>query len=258
MLIAASAGLAAMFVSSPIGTLGKYGYPQAWKGGPLLLGTAFLSINGFFLLIQRRFSLAALLLAGFVSGALTAGGHAYVMSIRDRTTFEDYVPIQPGKAPDLIALVRKTVTPEYLKAVADDAYTKGWLPRGFDFDSVMMTYGLDPRNKNELIVTLTFEFSPYVNSDSSGAQLLVRSYSAFVHSVIASKLDPSPNNKVQVEQGYYFLISNLTNQQPVGSTAFTASAFVDEQRKKENAALKWLYEREPNLDVKEYLKPLLP
>src|SRR5262245_55391277 len=72
--------LAVDFAKNPGGTLPLM--PNAWRGGPQLMGAGFLAICGTFLLVQNRFSLAAFAVAALVSGAFATGAQAYVTSIR--------------------------------------------------------------------------------------------------------------------------------------------------------------------------------
>jgi hypothetical protein len=258
VLIAAGGALLTMFVKSPVGTLAAWGFPQAWKGGPLLLGASFTAIIGFFLLIQRRFSLAAFMVSGILSAALTSGALAYVRSIRETVTVDSELRLPEADIQKFIAASRTFVTPEYLSAIARDAFAKGWLPDGIDFDAVMVTFGADARNKFKVTVTLTFEFSPYVQTEVTGARVLVRQYSDMVHDCIAKKV--SGDQVVNYNEAGYLHDTLVDAQQKLilkKTAAANATEYNDVRVKAELDAARWLRDREPNADVRKVLEKML-
>jgi hypothetical protein len=254
-LIAAGGVLLAMFVKSPVGTLAAWGFPQAWKGGPLLLGASFCTIIGFFLLIQRRFSLAAFMVSGILSAALTSGALAYVRSIRETVSVDTDYKISEKNVQAFIGISRTAVTPEYLSAFAHDAFARGWLPSGIDFDAVTVAFGANASRKNDVLVTLRFEFSPYVHTEVTGARALVQQYSDFVHSRIARKFDMA-----YLRGGDWLLgmLSEAAQRQILKSNRSpNVNEFNNARTRAELEAVRWLRDRETNPEVRTEIEKIL-
>ena len=188
VLLAAGGACVYLFIQYPTGTLARFGFPKAWKGGPLVLGAAFCWINGCFLLFQRRFSLGAFVVSGVVAGALAAGALAYVSSIHERAVVVTQLAYSEGRLPGWERTVepfRKLATADNLNALIDDACRDGWLP-GTDFYTVAPMAGIDS-NHVVLELTLTFDYSPYVHPERTGARGLVEQYCIFVHNWITDR-----------------------------------------------------------------------
>ena len=97
VLLALGGVCAYLFTEHSGGTLARFGFPRAWAGAPILLGAAFCGITGGFLLVQRRFSLAALMVAGIVAAVVAAGAQAYILSIHSIAIEEKSVLFPPIK-----------------------------------------------------------------------------------------------------------------------------------------------------------------
>ncbi len=253
-----------LFTSEPTG--GIPGFPHAWRGAPLILGACFFGINGFYLLFQRKFSLAALLVAGIASSAVASAAQAYVRSIRDVVPMDSYVYLPEKERPDFIARAKELVTPDTLRRFADEQYEKGW-STGVDFESVYVTYGKAPQNKDQIAVTTNLEVCPFIYPLARDSRVSVQNYSNFLHLWIVAKLTNvkpdathavstfdwgSSRNSAELE--LVELVDSLVNSSRVliGSANYKISV-----RKARHNTLAWLRDREPNTEIKQFLSEAL-
>lgn len=173
-MVAAGAALLYFFVADPTGTLP--GFPQVWKGGPLLLGACFLGVYGALLLILKRFSLASMLLSIILSASLTGGVHAYVYSFRESETRKDSFYLPPKNLKALLERSRTSLTSTRVTAFVLDLYAAGHLKQAIDYDELEITYGADQENESEQLLILKFSWSPYVHPKRSQARMWAQSY----------------------------------------------------------------------------------
>ena len=271
MMLGVCAACMYQFVKTPTG--GIPGYPQAWRGGPLILGASFFGISGGFLLIQRRFSLAALIVAGLISATLTSAIHAYVRSIREVATLNSFVNVPPEKLTEFIARSRELTTPERVRQFADDENRKGWLRSGVDFETAWITYGAVPGHKDSVDVTINIEFCPYIHPIAGDARKDLLAYSIFLHSWIIGKQTGRRIRADEISMGVFFpppfsysapylsnhfenlldvLVDSTHVLNSIGNTNYYA---VRDQARHE--ALVWLAGREPDPELKKFFEDAL-
>jgi hypothetical protein len=258
------------FTQKPTG--GIPGFPQAWRGGPLLLGASFFGINGFYLILQKRFSLAALLVSGIVSAALTSVTHAYVRSIHETITSSTPVLFHGTKLPEFMAKSREMLPPEALRQFVEDARASGRLKSNLEFDRVFISFGSKKEDDEvKITVILNFEYCPYVHSIYDDSKLFAGYYSDFVHRFIKGMFTNSPLNPRSVADGKLPLANSL---EPEACPELYSLVYrlVESDRKillskkhfnwdvynrKKRDALVWLRDREPNFDIKRFLTDTL-
>lgn len=252
------------FVRKPTG--GIPGFPQAWRGGPLLLGASFFSINGFYLIVQKRFSLAALLVSGIVSAALTSGIHAYVRSIHETVTVRTTFALPSDKMTEFIAKSHAMLPPDALRQFVEDARASGRLQGNIGFDSVFFTFSSKNKETSDvgdITVILNFEYCPYVHPVDDDSKRLAEDYSIFVHGYIEEST-PGPLPDLQmVALGF----NKMPNKRPglkitddIRSIVYTLDKSTERMRPTRSGlipfdrdALVWLRDREQNAEIKGFL-----
>ena len=254
------------FVKTPTGWIP--GFPNAWRGGPLILGASFFGISGGFLIFQRRFSLAALIVAGVVSAALTSATQGYVRSIREVSTMDTQMTLPAGKLTEFIARSRETVTPDRLRQFAEDEDRKGWLRSGVDFETAYVTFGTVLGNSDDVIVTVNMEVCPFVHPLAGNSRHDVQMYSDFLHRWNAMKLSkyevhPETSASYLWYGGVFTAVSanNLSLSQLVDALVDTGgmlrfankSNFYLTYQQSRLVALEWLRDREPDPELKNFL-----
>ncbi|MBI3832385.1 MAG: hypothetical protein HY291_22870 [Planctomycetes bacterium] len=274
-MLAAGSALLYFFVADPSGTLP--GFPQVWKGGPLLLGACFLGVYGALLLLLKRFSLGAMLLAAVLSAALTGGVHAYVYSFRESETREDSFNLPPEKLKDFLERSRTSLTSTRVTAFVLDLYATGHLKQAIDYDELVIQFGGDRENEWRQFLRLTFSWSPYVHPMRSQARTWAQSYAELANKWnIIRTLGVEPNANRWVQKYIYSvhelettgLTKPLSVQQVDAFTeamgdflvdwVFMERLFSPPQRKtKEKMYVEgcsWLAEREPDPELKAFLE----
>lgn len=270
LLLGISAAFMYQFVRTPTG--GIPGFPHAWRGGPLILGASFFGISGGFLLLQRRFSLAALIVGGVISAALTSAIHGYVRSIREVTPLSTFVNVPPDKLTEFIARSRELATPEHLRQFADDENRKGWLRSGVDFESAWITVGAVPGQKDTVDVTINIESCPYIHPVGGDARKDVLAYSAFLHRwilgrVTGERLRPGeivtsaffpplfPYSRPYLSAEFEILLDALVDSSRILNSVRSSKRTYNEVRNEgRHNALVWLAEREPDPELKKFFE----
>ena len=182
LLLAAGGVCVFLFTQHVNDTLLSFGFPRAWAGASALLGAAFCGITGGFLLAQRRFSLGALMAAGIVAAIVATGAQAYVMSIHSiaMQDFEVSVP-SDRYGQEFIARVQQLLNSDRLARLANDVVSDSEAGRQIDFNSVSVSFRPVPEvtSDSAVIVTLTFDYSPFAHRVQSGRRI-AWNYSKFV------------------------------------------------------------------------------
>jgi hypothetical protein len=257
------------FTQKPTG--GIPGFPQAWRGGPLLLGASFFGINGFYLILQKRFSLGALLVAGIVSAALTSVTHAYVRSIRATSAVRTTLDLPSEKLTEFIAKSHEMLPPDALRQFVEDARTSGRLQSNVGFDSAIISFRLmkavqecpDTDHKTvQITVSLNFEFCPYVDSAIDDSKRTAEEYSCFIHRYI-QKSNTIPPDPRMVALGF----DRIPDLEITGDIlSLLNSVGKSNQRRRPTSSglmpfdrdgLVWLRDRERNAEIKRFLAETL-
>jgi hypothetical protein len=264
VFICAAAALFWIFLENPMGTLP--GYPQAWRGGPLILGTAFFAIYGTFLLVARRFSLAAFMVGGFASAILATAVHSYVYSIMDIANERSSFAIPHEKTKEFIEKSRALLSPARLNALAMDLYNEGYLT-SVDFDSVSVSYGAKTGQKDEVSTTMDFSYSPYIHPYSTGARSMLAGYVRMVNSWLANRLcsydmDAARSCALQLNGLRYLDKAGHIDQDLIEEMAYVRMATAGRQGAAAQLgqcrdALLWLRDHEPDPEFKSFLGEVL-
>lgn len=266
LLVCIGGGFLYYFIQAPTGSLP--GFAQIWRGGPFLLGASFFSITGFFLILQKRFSLGAFFVAGFVSAALTTASHVFVRSIREVTTIDLVLNVAADDQKVFVARSRAQLTAERFRRFVEDADAHGWLRGGIDFEEVYVTFGTVPREKDKLVVTLNIETCPYVHPLPGYARHIVEQYSTFAHLWIAQSLDENietpdelgaalarETEKDGYEHALNLLVSLLVDSG--GRLRVSTSTYSQSWIRERRQAVVWLRDQEPNAELKAYWSKML-
>ena len=253
-----------LFTSEPTG--GIPGFPHAWRGAPLILGACFFGINGFYLIFQRKFSLAALLVAGIASSAVASAAQAYVRNIRDVVPMDSCITLPEDKRPEFVARSKELVTPDSLRRFADEQYEKGW-SSGVDFESAYVTFGKVADTKENVVVTTNIEICPFIYPLARDSRECVLRYSNFIHLWIVAKIKrvkPDAKHEVStfdwrvprssVELDLAILVDSLINSSQVLINAANYRLTLQQSR---HNTLAWLRDREPNTEIKQFLSEAL-
>ena len=132
-LLALGAFLFWFYANDPTGTLP--GFPQVWKGGPMILCSTFLLIIGVLSLVLRRFSLGGLMLSAAAAGLFTAAIQTSVYSFREYETREKNIIILEDKIlGDILSRNTRNLTSDRVLAFVGDAYSSGRWPTPPNFD----------------------------------------------------------------------------------------------------------------------------
>jgi hypothetical protein len=262
LMLVAAAALLHSFVANPRGTLPWA--PQSWSGGPLLLGSAFLGIQGAYLLVVCRFSLSGVIAAGLASGAFAAVAQRIVSGIKETQRMPAVVRLADDRSQEkFISRSRTMLAPERLEALINDLDSSGYQTTGIDFDSVTITYTpskYDNCYDNPLFVALNFSYSPYIHPRQSETRALLSAYARLVNSWIVAKVQNHSDKAAKsiAELVYRQLYPGKYHQVPLFGDL--DSSLLTKMRKTSSSTadlrqnLHWLAEREPDRELKSVLK----
>ena len=252
-------------------TLARFGFPKAWAGAPFLLGAGFLGISGAFLLVQRRFSLAGLLVGLIVSAAMTAAGQAYVNGKRETTVVRIEFDLPADKHQEFIKMSRELLPSGRLDEFARDALVDGWLNAGSDFDSVAVRIAADPAYKDAIITNLDFTYSTLTQPYQTGGRKIVSLYAELVHNWIMEKLNyPVTTSETHMKGSVYYelwiagggnrddlIIYELAMYHPQNPTRHAHAMVYGADAPTRQKTLEWLHDHEPNAELKKHFEDML-
>ncbi|MBI3832386.1 MAG: hypothetical protein HY291_22875 [Planctomycetes bacterium] len=258
------------YASDPTGTLP--GFPQVWKGGPLILSSSFLIILGAFCCFLKRFSLGGLLLSAVAAGLFTAALQAYVYSFREYDTDEENRIVLENKAlGEILARNTRNLTSDRVLAFMADAYSSSRWPKPPNFDEASVN--LVPDHSPYLSpfapgtqyykLEIRFRFSAYMHESAPPTRRLAASYASLLFEwnvlcALGQKPDAASEAQRFLNPGYQddsrrtitntleYLCRDLAQDLATANTAMPhREAFIE--------TMHWLAEREPDEELKKYI-----
>jgi len=241
-LLALSGFLAWQLIQQPVGTIANL--PGCWRGTPLVLGATFCGILGGLVLVLRRFSLGALLVATCTAGFAAFSTQAFLRTIQDSEALQlEYSAPQPSR----IALAQRlgeAVTEVRLQDLLADLKRDGLLEEPFAFDAVLVSTGNTSGSGVEL--TARFVFCPYFHERQSSGRYVAMHYAALLADLAAEETpEASRSNGQRHAQAQFLTLSTYLSRRYTGHFKTTIDA------------ARWLAERERHPETRHALERFL-
>ena len=241
LLMGVSGMLAWQLMHDPLGTVP--GSPSIWKGTPMILSAAFTGIYGALLLLLRRFSLAAVLLAMLLAGASAMGAQAYARTISDREEVEFNYALPKEQIEGFLETMRVALPESLLLALTQDLQAAGHIEEPPAFDEVAVAFGA-PGAGGGVQISLRFTYCPFVHARQSPGRYAASLYAQWIAdrhvAGLLSTAGGAPEKQADPAKSLDTLVRYLYRR----SSRNLAHPV---------EAARWLYGREPDPELKKAL-----
>ncbi|MCZ7643784.1 MAG: hypothetical protein M5U26_00635 [Planctomycetota bacterium] len=244
-LLAVCATLTGLLMHSPLGALPFA--PETWKGVPMTLGAAFCGLLGGFILLQRRFSLAALLAAIFSAALFATGTQAYVRNLHEVDTVVLDFLLPEAQTEEFVKLTRENLTEARLRGFLEDARAAGFLREPLPYDEVNLGVGRPEQGKGQQVI-VNWVYCPFVHKRVSPGRDLAMRYALLVSEYNSAKLNLHSASDELRYQGVWARVEPLVNQFDAAQT-YRGFPPIDKYR--------WLIDREPDAELQKVLQDAL-
>lgn len=236
-LLGVCGALAWLLIGDPAGMMP--GMPGFWKGAPMILGAVFCGIYGALIMVLRRFSLSAVLVAMFAAGLSAFGAQSFVRTITDSELLALRIHVPDASKQAFAKDLGEAVTEARLKGLTGDLRAAGILEEPSAFDAALVTVGQDG-DGDALELSARLIYCPFVHERRSTGRYLAMQYATLAAGVLAERT-PGAIFEGRTSETLRVLTSYLSRRYP-------------EHFAQPAAAAQWLAAREPDPEVKRVLE----